>query len=485
MIKRVVKWVGVLAFVLVLAAFGYGSFVTSRLAEYQAELKGRMAAARAETGEAERLTQPQDLRVVLDERFLNDIFGATAGLEIRARGGHDLQVEKVEVHLDRGFLHIEAEGVFSAFGGLYVTPVKASYLGFARIGENGHCILESRLDQVRADRVPLISPKWVESWMTLKLQRALKFPELPIPVTLEPNLSLPEMTKFVPKRNLNLRIPARTVQLELTAPWVAIEPGYLVIGVERIQLADREAPSETTTALGAPDLTPGSAQVAVRFGLISAMLDELVEPEVDLYLQSDRIPRVWRKEKKILGVTTKAELDLVGVDGSLDIQRARLGVASGELWVDLEAGGKVTGVASGDLFGLALNKEFAAEPRVNERVPVEITERDGFLELGFAKKEFDLDLKVETSILDRDVSIHHELEISPRFLLRTFSLDHWIEREIMIPTVVRNKRVQGYKKVAMSLSWSAQLPQAAQDHLSLMGTLAIGGLQEVAKPEGG
>ncbi len=486
--KRFVIGTAAVFLMVTIAFFAFVIKNAVRLENYRQELEALQITARGSGAQARRLLDSgrYDLKITMSPALLQRTLAELRGLEIITKGNRAV-IRTLRTDLGDGRLVLEVNADFKARFGLYRGPVKATYYGFTRLLENGRCQLDLRVVEAKP-LSPHLPVSWIEPWLILKLQKKLKIPRITLPLGLERNLDIPTMRKTISQQKLEITIPGRGIQLRLDDPNVLVTPEFLAILVGDIRF-DGEQPraqdgeqAPVQQRVAARGIAPQTGlHIEMRFRLLSELLRKVIEPPRDLVLEDQAIPGVWRRKKKVLGISVTNKADLKSVAGHVDIRDGGL-FREDDHWVmALEARGRLEGIVYGKAYGLSLTAPFVVVPRLRETVPVHFEHREDGLSITFEDRPLVLDLHIETEIAHREVTFNHAIKTSTSEILRPIHVPRLIETTMKIPTRVKRKRVLATKIVDLHLNWNLVLPDDETGFLILEGDLNEGGRAEQDK----
>lgn len=470
---RLLKWFLWLLFLLLLAvglAAGWFVYRTEKAwVKMQAEVAQmkQQSQAAAQATRNDPLAEFADLEVSLREPFLNQLFDTFEGFERYSRRGNRYVIEQAELHMNDGFLEIEADGVFESRLGLYTGPVHARYLVFSRVLETGRIHFEFQL----AEAVPtreVWAHGFISRWLTMHLNGRMRIPEWTLPLGFEREIEVKERIEKVRNDELEILIPARKVEIRLEAPQVDVSPSGLVARIGLIQIGDHPLHGDVRLPPQLP-LDHADISVAVNFGLFDDLIQDLVAAPEDAFFKAKHMPDVWNKRKRVLGIKVHNHADIHDLHGVLDIKRAALVPKPGGFELQVEAEGFFQGRITGRAYGFDLARPFQALPVLNERLDVEVRYTDDGIVLDWEQKPLVLQLEIATTLMGRDIKFDHAIEIESQKVLKPLKLRSLVQKQVAVPVSTRGKRALAKRQVDLQVNWQACVPTADAPTLQLWG----------------
>ena len=323
-----------------------------------------------------------DLLVTIGRPLVSSILRELEGFESISKKGNLFHINKIESHFENGFIRLDAEADLDSK--LYSGPVEATYYAFTRFLSDGRCQLHFRPARAYPTGASLLKGPWLEAWIIAKLESKLPLPEITLPLGFAREVDLPEVNKLVKTKDIHIRIPARKVSLKIEKPTVLVTPEFLGFVAGRIAVGEepKDQPQQIRTANTAPVYDSG-VTMALRFHVLSDLLSQLMEPHEDVFLNAEYIKDAYKKQKRVLGIKFKNQVDLKNLNGFLDIRNGTLHLDEDLLSMDIGIGGHITGHATGKAYGIKLHHDFEVDPSLQERVPVRIRQRENDLEIVF------------------------------------------------------------------------------------------------------
>lgn len=458
-----------LLLVAVTAAAWFVSYTQQAWQEMQAEVADMKL--RSQTTMQQALDDPlarfADLEVSLRKPFLDRLFDTFEGFERFTKRGNRYVIEQADLKMGQGFLEIDAKGVFESRLGLYSGPVHARYLVFTQVLETGQCHFQFQL----AEAVPtreVWAQGLVSRWLTLKLNSKMKIPEWTLPLGFEREFIVKERIEKVRNDELTIRIPEKRVDIRIEAPAVRVTQKSVDLMIGLVQIGDH--PLRGNVQL--PDAIPvnqADVSVAVNFGLLDDLIQDVVAAPEDAYFSAERMPKVWDQHKRIVGIKVHNYADLLDLEGVIDVKRATL-VPQGEgFQLLLEAEGFFQGRIEGKAYGFDLARPFQAFPIVNEQLAVEVNYRDDGIVLDWEQKPLSLKLEIATKFMGRDVTFQHAIEIDSQKILRPLRLKSLIQKKIEVPVSTRGREALSKREVDLRVTWQACAPTPDAPTLHVWG----------------
>lgn len=481
--RRFLKWTGLSLLLIVLVGSAGATWwyfdILDDLAAHRTQTEHLRKQAALENQEAEAMLRQGtfDLEIAVSSDFLLRMVKALEGLEITNKRGARFVVNEAKPTLTDGAVMLEAEADFHARFGLYNGPVHAVYAAFTSLQEDGSCRLDFRIIDAGPKDPPPFWNEAFEAWLILRLQRKMKIPdfELPIKPTI-PQISLPEINKHIEAKNLDVRVPARQVDLSISRPLLLLDERGLKAAVGRIIVGQGDdAPGDNDHSAPREPLLASNTDISIRlhFHVLREAIQALTKPEEEVLLHSDFMPKVYEKEKKLLGLKTVNYADLRDVDGSLNIIKADLQPRADGLVLDLQAEGKITGTADGKFYGIKTKLPFEAVPILAKEVPVEIVADEEGTLLRLEPTIFEPLVHFKFEVAGQTIRFKHTFELEPEALFQPFHISHWVTREIKLPRKVHRKKVTESQSVPVTLNWSPRLPEDDRGYLELSGAVEI------------
>lgn len=470
-LKRILKWFGSFAVLLLLVFLGFTLVGMKRLKAYQSELAILEEQARASGMEAQKLLESgdYDLKVVLRERLLQKVLAELEGVENTSSKGNRIVLRKVSLKMAEGFVKLEAEADFFWRLGWYRGPVKASYFGFTRLLDDGRCQLDLRIAEAHPMNNTLLNGPWLESWLVLKLQRKLKFPDFTLPLSLKRDFNIPDVVKQLKKNSLTVTVPGRQLPIHLENPRVLVTPDALTLLVEEVafeEVDDLEVEPAMPMAASQADLT-----ASMRFSLLEDTLARAISPDKDVLLSAEFVPDVWNKKARVLGIKVHNRADLHDLDGYLNITHAAL-IPAGDKWfMQLVASGEVYGTVKGKAYGISATVPFQATPTFEDKIPVRLESAEDGMMIVFEDHPLTLNLKIKAELAGRAITINHPIETTSQELFQPISVPDLYEKDIKVPVSIVKKKIVKSRAVQINVAWKVGLPETREDILVFEGNL--------------
>ncbi|CAM2006108.1 hypothetical protein [Acanthopleuribacter pedis] len=425
------------------------SMVTTRWAEHQALVEALHAEAKSVPEFSFR--DSDNIRFGLGQEALRPLFQAVEGLEISAAGGHKVTMHRLETRFDRGVMRVNAEAEFESPFLFYRSPLAIKYLAFSDVDENGRCVMSFVIERLEIENLPVLARRWFEAWLSVTLQHRMPLPELMLPLHFKTELPFSGMERLVKKRNLTVAVPARTLDLQAEMPRLVVA-NYCLRGASLLFPGSVEP--TVPPAFAQPDCArPDTLGVALSLSLLNQTIAAVVEPQVDVTLHAARMTNVINREKKVLGIKTRNQLDIKDFQANLDVHEAALEFSDGRLWLFLNVSGQASGTLVGKMYGIPLNNRVEAEPKLTQRVPIRLEERDGLLEIAFEQETLQLEGHATVEVLNQKIRVALPLEIKPRFLSRAFPVDQWVEKTYKVPRRIKGKKVVEEQHYRLLFNW--------------------------------
>jgi len=470
-LKRILNWFLALILILVLAFLTTTLIGMSRLKAYRTEMADMQAQAKASGKEARILLDAgsYDLKIVIKQSLLQKVLGELKGMENTSSKGNRIVIRDVQLSMNEGFVKLEAEADFHWRLGWYRGPVKAVYYGFTRLLDDGRCQLDLRIAEAHPMNNTLLSGPWVESWLVLKLQEKLKFPELTLPLSIEREFDIPDVVKETKNNQLTITVPGRHLPLQVKNPYVLVSPEALTLLIGDLSFDNHE---EAQTQAAMPIMpVDGDLLAAFRFSLLEDTLAQAVLPDKDVLISAEFMPDVWKQNKRVLGIKVKNRADLHNLSGHLNITKAAL-IPSGERWfMELVANGEVFGTVKGKAYGISATVPFHASPVFEDKVPVRFENGDNGIMIVFEDHPLVLDLKIVAQIAGRSVTINHAIETSTQELFQPISIPDWYQKDVKIPVRIEKKKVVETRMVEIKAVWNVNLPKDHSGAIYFQGVL--------------
>jgi hypothetical protein len=199
-----------------------------------------------------------------------------------------------------------------------------------------------------------------------------------------------------------------------------------------------------------------------------------VRGDSDLAVELDRLPRIWQRRSKLLGVEFDNHLDLERLSGSLDVLDLELRPMGEGLGARLSLAARLSGILRGQVFGVAASLPFRASSRVEEVLPLRIEGSPSGLRLATDRGTLAVPLELEAAILSQPVRFTYPLAIPWSELLAAVHIPDMLASNVAIPARVERGEVRARRTLPIQIDWRIALPTAADGLVRAWGEVAIG-----------
>jgi hypothetical protein len=419
-----------------------------------------------------------DLAAVAATPLVDGILQEFVGYEQLTRRGNRFRIERLATEFRPGHAVLRARADFDWRLGLYHGPIEVTYLAFARLSQGGECYLYFRVAELRTLAPWAILNRWLEPVLTLRMQRRLEIPDLRLPLggPADPAGALAVERQVVGPAGGGVSSGGARVRVSVARPaWdlggrralVFVNPAQLGLVVER--RAGRASP--VPAAAAGP---PAAVRLAVRLDFLADQLAGAVRGDRDLAIEVDRLPGVWRRRSRLLGVEFDNHLDLERLTGSLDVLDLELRPAAEGLSARLALAARLSGILQGELFGVAASVPFRAASRVEEVIPLRLEGTPAGLRLATDRETLVVPLELEAGILSQTVRFTYPLAIPWSELLAAVRVPDMLASSVAIPARVERGEVRARRTLPIQIDWRIELPAAADGLVRAWGEVAIG-----------
>jgi hypothetical protein len=451
-----------------------------RLAGQSREMERLVEESAALTRAAETAldTEAFDLAAVATTPLVDGILQEFVGYEQLTRRGNRFRIERLATEFRTGHVVLRARADFDWRLGLYHGPIEVTYLAFARLSERGECYLYFRVAELRTLAPWAILNRWLEPVLTVRMQRRLEIPDLRLPLG---GAAAPAAALAVERRisgaaragaspgtaRVRVSVPRPAWDLGGRRALVFVNPAQLGLVVERREGRASPAPAAAPGA-------PAAVSLAVRLDFLAAQLVSAVRGDSDLAVELDRLPRIWQRRSKLLGVEFDNHLDLERLSGSLDVLDLELRPMGEGLGARLSLAARLSGILRGQVFGVAASLPFRASSRVEEVLPLRIEGSPSGLRLATDRGTLAVPLELEAAILSQPVRFTYPLAIPWSELLAAVHIPDMLASNVAIPARVERGEVRARRTLPIQIDWRIALPTAADGLVRAWGEVAIG-----------
>ncbi len=453
------------------------------LAGREAELAALITSSHAASHRAEAALASgrYDLAIALSSRMVGELLGQFEGYAQETRRGNRFRITRIRTTFHDGYAVLDAEADFDWRLGLYHGPIAVRYLAFSRGAADGDSSLYFRVASVRTLARWRLFNRWLAPILTLRMQKSLEIPDLRLPVGLGPPARLRAVRRRLAGGKVTLVVPPRSWSFGRRRAWALATPERLGLVVESASEPIGGVAVEHGDA-AAPAAVP-DVRVAVRGSLLAALLRQAVAPREDVQITIARLPRIWTRPSRLLGVAFDNAVDLVFLAGTLDVTRCELAVREGRMRLRAGITGECEGLIEGKVYGVGVSVPIRVRPAMEAELPLAVAEHDGAVALAIDAGGFRIPYVVEAQVLRYRLRFRRELPVGAGELMRDLTLPALVAAEVPLPRRVERGRVLETKPWPVRLGWKVEIPQDLSGMLTLTSelTAADGGLDEAVR----
>jgi len=447
-----------LAFLLLLLVSSLGARHTFQvqLLRHRAECEDlkREALQSTQAAQAQFEQGRYQLGAVFSRPLISSLLDQLRGYRQTTRKGNHFQINRLESSFHQGFIRVRAWADFDWRWGFYNGPIEVHYLVFARVQEGGGCTLHFRVEEV----IPLATGRissFLRPVLIVTMQERMRIKDLELPLSGFGPQVLPEI-RSNGARGARVVLPSRTIDLPQSNAMIFCTPELL--GLLSVGQHDRPGESPSQLPKSIPDI-----MVFCKLDFLNTLLNGLIAPERDVWIEIPRLERVWSRQFRLLGREMHSSADVVGLQGFLDVSSARLAFQPPELKLDFEASGRFDGVVAADLAGVEFNVPLAVSPETRDSIPLTLDMEHSALVVG--AEPLHLDLHLHADLAGYALTLTHPLTLQPDELVKQVALPGLLRPRLQIPTLVDRGTILARKEVRLAVHWDTRQqpdPQAIQ-----------------------
>lgn len=449
------------------------------LAARESELAALITSSHAASHRAEAALASgrYDLAIALSSPMVGDLLGQFVGYRQVTRRGNRFRITRIATTFHDGYAELHAEADFDWRLGLYHGPIAVRYLAFSRGAPDGECSLYFRVASVRTLARWRLLNRWLAPILTLRMQKSLEIADLRLPVGMGAPARSREVRRELAGGQVTLTVPPRSWTFGRRRAWALATPERLGLVVERAGAApgpavdhraqDRasavpgamsRAPGAVSTAPGAVPAVP-DVRVAVRASLLAELLAQAVAPHEDVRISVARLPRIWSRPARLLGVAWDNAVDLAFLDGTLDVIRCDLAVKNGRMTLRAASTGRCQGLLEGTIYGVGFGVPIEVRPSMEAQLPLTLARRGRGIAFAIDGADVRLHYDVAATVLRYRLRFRRELPLGGGEVVRELTLPAVVAAEVPLPARVVRGEVLETRVWPVRLNWRVEIPQ--------------------------
>ncbi len=460
MIKRLIVVFGVLI-ALVLVVFACVTlWANHHLERQQRQLQLLQESAETSTLNTRALIQSGQfqLAAVIPAKLVASLLEQLEGYQQITSKGNRFAVNQVQSSFHDGYIELTAKAHFAWRFGFYDGPIDVVYRGYARVDELGQCHLHLRVVDARPHKTFPGLESWLSSLVRVRLQQKLKIPDIQLPINYQKDLVLPDMQHTL--KQMQVDLPGRTIGIDAPAALAFTSSTSLGLVVP-VTPNDSGMSQTVALPLDSPDIV-----IAMSAKFLNDIIQAYVVPDHDVLVSSERVKDVWTKEMSFLGKEFKNHVDILSIDGYLDVNRSQLSFTPEDVTLAIAMDAYMNGFLEAEMMGMSATVPFSAQTDTAlEQLPMiyDSETRSFHIESG----EIEIPIHIEVPIGTRKIGFNYPLKFDLGQLAGEIQLPQVVTTQVKIPTQVERKSIVKTRSLTLDIQWQLDLPSS---HLGFVVT---------------